>query len=192
MKPEELHLKSGARNTIEGDGWKFEAVKDFVVFDGFSCADHDLDEFLREDAQDHQTRLLSVTYAYSFVENGADVPVAFASIANSSMSLLDKHRLKHLLKDVPYREFPCVKIGRLGVRDFVQGKGVGTSLLNIIKDLFTTNNRTGCRFLTVDAYRNQRTLNFYEKNDFLFYSSMDRKSETRIMYYDLARFRAYP
>ncbi|MGL5561686.1 MAG: hypothetical protein ACRDCN_03560, partial [Tannerellaceae bacterium] len=42
----------------------------------------------------------------------------------------------------------------------------GKELLNYIKQLFITQNRTGCRFLTVDAYNNPRTLAFYKREDF--------------------------
>ena len=181
-------MRNGARNRIDGNGWRFEAVEDFTTFDGFSCLDGDLDEFIRDDAQVHQRELLTVTYSYSFDEGGAVIPVAFVSLANGSMPLLDKHRSELCLEDIPYQEFPCVKIGRLGVRDSVQGKGVGTSLVNILKELFTTNNRTGCRFLTVDAYNRPSTIQFYKRNDFSLYYSGDRKSSTRLMYYDLTRF----
>ena len=38
-----------------------------------------------------------------------------------------------------------------------------------IKDWFRhEDNKTGCRFLVVDAYNNPRTLHFYERNDFRF------------------------
>ncbi len=35
------------------------------------------------------------------------------------------------------------------------------------KDWFrTSENKTGCRFIVVDAYNNDRTFHFYEKNGF--------------------------
>lgn len=51
-----------------------------------------------------------------------------------------------------YDYFPAVKIGRLGVKKEYQSSGFGTSILNMTKEMFITNNRTGCRFITVEAY----------------------------------------
>ncbi len=56
-----------------------------------------------------------------------------------------------------------------------------------MKNWFTTNSKTGCRFLTVDAYNNPDTLNFYKKNDFEFFTSDDENDSTRAMYFDLIR-----
>ena len=43
--------------------------------------------------------------------------------------------------------------------------------------------KTGCRFLTVDAYRTAEP--FYQKNGFLYLSSEDTGKATRLMFYDL-------
>lgn len=79
-----------------------------------------------------------------------------------------------------------MKIGRLGVHKDVKRKQVGTNLLELIKEIFVTNNRTGCRFLTVDSY--STIVDFYKKNDFDFLDNFDKEAETQIMYYDLIRF----
>jgi hypothetical protein len=72
----------------------------------------------------------------------------------------------------------------------VQGWGIGTYILNWLKTFFTTDNRTGCRFLTVDAYNQPRILKFYKTNEFDFLHEKDKEDRTRIMYYDLKRFSA--
>ena len=41
-----------------------------------------------------------------------------------------------------------------------KGRQIGTTLLNIIKSMFVIENKTGCRFLTVDAYLD--AVPFYE------------------------------
>lgn len=46
--------------------------------------------------------------------------------------------------------------------------------------------RTGCRFVTVDAYRS--AIPFYRKNDFEFFTSADFADRTRLMYFDLKIF----
>lgn len=67
--------------------------------------------------------------------------------------------------------YPAVLIGRLGVAAEFQGKGfnVGSQILDFIKGWFgTKDNKTGCRFIVVDAYNNYQTIHFYEKNGFKF------------------------
>ena len=68
-----------------------------------------------------------------------------------------------------------------------QGKNIGTHALNIAKKLFTTENRTGCRFLTVDAYNKQPVLKFYEKNGFSPFNEKDANKDTRSLFFDLKR-----
>lgn len=60
-------------------------------------------------------------------------------------------------------------------------------------------NKTGCRFLIVDAYNNEAPLGFYQKNEFLFLFSTEQQEaenlgydvaktlHTRLMYYDLKK-----
>ena len=64
-----------------------------------------------------------------------------------------------------YRSFPALKITRLGVDISMHGKHIGSRLLDSVKLFFLTDNRTGCRFLTVDAYREAKV--FYENNGFV-------------------------
>lgn len=49
--------------------------------------------------------------------------------------------------------------------------------------MFVIENKTGCRFLTVDAYLD--AVPFYEKNGFRFMNAEDNDPHTRHMYYDL-------
>ena len=64
------------------------------------------------------------------------------------------------------RSYPATVIGRIGVNQEFQGMNVGSQLIQFIKDWFRhEDNKTGCRFLVVDAYNNPRTLHFYERND---------------------------
>lgn len=179
-------MKNGERNVIDDGQGTFQAVKDFSIFDGFSCLDPDLDDFILNDAHKQQKELLSITYAY-VLKHFTDKPIAFASLSNSDIKLKPDHPARRIIKNVPYQDFPAVKIGRLGVADEFQKQGLGGHILNLLKIFFTTNNRTGCRFLVVDAYNNNRVLKFYENNFFLFYHHSDSKKKTRIMYYDLIR-----
>ena len=58
--------------------------------------------------------------------------------------------------------------------------------LDSVKYLFTHGNRTGCRFLTVDALAT--ATGFYEHNKFRFFTEKDKDDDTRLMYFDLKDF----
>ena len=70
---------------------------------------------------------------------------------------------------------------------------MGSSMINLIKKIFITDNRTGCRLITVDAYnkghygRDDRVLKFYLSNDFRFFNDKDIAKKTRVMFFDLKR-----
>lgn len=154
----------------------------------FDCGDHDLNDFLLNDAKKYHKQLLAVTY---LLENQEDT-MAFFSMLNDKISIEQadsKTKWRKLFRDrMPegkqFKSYPAVKIGRLGVSTSFKGQGLGTMILDYVKELFVTNNRTGCRYLTVDAYR--ESLDFYIKNGFNFLTEIDKNSDTRLMYYDLA------
>jgi ribosomal protein S18 acetylase RimI-like enzyme len=85
--------------------------------------------------------------------------------------------------------FPAVKIGRLGVSFQYQRQGIGTHLLNLTCKMFLKDNRTGCRFVTVDAYNSESVLDFYKRYGFDFLTQQDEERKTRAMFIDLARMR---
>ena len=174
-----------ARNSIELGGYALSPVTDFGVFTGFSCGDADLDDFLHSDAAKHAEQLLAVTYALCLKEAPLKTPLAFASLLNDSAKMGSRFR-RRLPRACHYRDYPAVKIGRLGVRQEAQGRGVGRDFLDILRTLFLQDNRTGCRIMTVDAYA--ASISFYEKNGFQFFSEEDSEQDTRAMFFDLARF----
>ena len=96
--------------------------------------------------------------------------------------------------------FPAVLIGRLGVSAEDRGRGfnIGSQILDYVKDWFrSAENKTGCRFIVVDAYNNERTVRFYQKNGFKFLYRTEEEErafmelnddtplETRFMFFDL-------
>ncbi len=126
-------------------------------------------------------------------------PVAFVSFLNDSITITKEERKtdkkgfwKTIRKAIPnkqrfYPSYPAVKIGRLGVVKKYQRQNFGTSLINMTKNFFLRNNRTGCRFITVDADNDEPTKKFYIKNGFQFLWEMDSEDDTRIMFFDLIR-----
>ena len=51
--------------------------------------------------------------------------------------------------------------------------------------MFVFENKTGCRFLTVDAYLD--AIPFYVKNGFRFMNTDDDDPHTRLMFFDLMK-----
>ena len=179
------------RNSIEYEGFLFSKITDFALFAGFDCGNDDLNDFVRNDAERHRSELIAETYSFSYqFDDGTCIPLAFVSLSNDTIKR--RHLAASILETIPeglrYEPLPAVKIGRLGVLKEFHNLDVGTALLNLLKQLFTTENRTGCRFLTVDAYNDPHVLGFYRKNGFDFYHEKDANRQTRIMFFDLMTF----
>jgi GNAT superfamily N-acetyltransferase len=154
----------------------------------FDCEDSDLNDFIRNDAWNYQKELLSVTYLF---EDKQGTVVAFFSVSNDSLKDADYEKWNNLSRKVSNRkrrrDYPAVKIGRIGVDSKYKGNKLGTDILFFIKNWFTTENKTGCRFVLVDAYNNQQVINFYQKNEFVLLTEKDSEKKTRSMYFDLLR-----
>src|SRR5690606_8090431 len=157
----------------------------------FTCGDNDLDEFYSRDSILSANQLLSVSYG---VLDETESLVAYFSVSNDAISRdhMPNSRFHRLFNTIPlekrYSTLPAVKIGRLGVSERAQCNKLGTNILDFLKVWFTHKNKTGCRFIVVDAYNNPRTINFYEKNGFKFLVDGNKNDSTRIMYFDLIPF----
>lgn len=73
---------------------------------------------------------------------------------------------------------------RLAISKNAQHQSIGTYLLEFIEDYFIVDNKSGCRFVTVDAYMD--AIPFYIKNNYQFLNNDDEDKCTRVMYFDLA------
>jgi GNAT superfamily N-acetyltransferase len=159
----------------------------------FDCGDADLNEFFFKDSREGFRQLVSVTYAVEI----EDEFVAFFCVSNDAIRSDDtsKSRLRKIRNRIPrekrYSSMPAVKIGRLATDLKFQGKGIGTQILDLIKMWFTVGNKTGCRFIIVDAVNNPATLNFYQRNGFEFLDehSVSKTDQTRLMFFDLITFK---
>ena len=174
------------------DGICIERLSGDVLKRAFSCENNDLTDFFHNDALPHQEKLLAVT---NVLIKGDDI-VAFYSVLNDKISINDVDNKSTIwkklirnwgLKPKRYKSYPAVKIGRLGVDIKYKRKGIGTTILDYIKITFITNNRTGCKFITLDAYNKEEVLNFYKKNEFEFLTTKDVNAPTRLMYFDLMK-----
>jgi len=155
----------------------------------FNCNDTDLNDFFFNEAKNYQEGLLAVTYIIETISE----TVAFYSLLNDKIAMEDfdtnsqwyKKISNRLPKNKRHKSYPAMKIGRLGVSANYQGMGIGNMIIDYLKQLFISNNRTGCKFITVDAYR--QSLRFYEKNDFEYLTTEDASDDTRLMYFDLIK-----
>ena len=176
------------RNEIIEGGWKLQKVTDNSILSSFDCGDKDLNEYFHKDALLHKEALISQTY-YLKVADEIDFPVALIDLCNDSIRLKKFSEPPDIPENKKYPFLPAVKITRLGVSLPFQRHGIGSHLINMVKRLFITRNRTGCRFLTVDAYNNddQKAIKFYQKNGFQHISDKDKNRKTRAMFFDLKR-----
>lgn len=173
--------------------------------DTFSCEDADLDDFFENVAPHYDTELLGKTYAWVSADKPTHI-LGMVTLANDSvkLKLISSTALNRLQRGVVNTKrginFPAVLIGRLGVSSEDRGKGlnIGSQIIDFVKNWFrSSDNKTGCRFIVVDAYNNDRTIHFYAKNGFkLLYRTEkeerdflelkeDEALETRFMFFDL-------
>ncbi len=159
----------------------------------FDCDHKDLNEFLFKDAKDHFKELLAVTY----VLEDENETIAYFSVLNDTIREKDTTKSRYRKKilglipyslRIRYKSYPAVKVGRFAVSKRYQSQGVGSELMDYIKGYFLDKNKTGCRFITVDALNNQRTINFYVENGFDFLTGEDKDDESRLMFFDLIKF----
>lgn len=164
------------------------------VIKRFDCGDEDLNSFLLTKSIFYLKELLATTY---LLEN-AEETIAFFSIFNDSIRIEEsefasKNALRRLLSEIVshpkrhLRNFPAIKIGRLGVSKNIQKSGLGRSILSYILDLAITQNKScACKFIVVDAY--EQSLGFYEKLNFSYYTEKDKGEDTRQMFLDLTPY----
>ncbi|MBM4327361.1 MAG: GNAT family N-acetyltransferase [Deltaproteobacteria bacterium] len=157
-----------ARNEVRYEGFVLRPCG--AVPGSFDCGKSDLNEFFIQDQLQYEEQLLAKTYALLPEGGDEEFPKALISFCNDAIraeSFEDKKDFEKIKKQLPhgkrYNSLPAVKIARLGVHRHYQRKDVGTHLLNMTKLLFLTENRTGCRYITVDAYRTKRAVEFYRK-----------------------------
>lgn len=156
----------------------------------FDCGDEDLNDFLINESHLYREALLSVTYVVER-KDGSEI-LAYFSLSNDKISISDfesrtdfnRFRKHKFVNEKRLRSYPAIKIGRLGVSGKIRGESVGTYLLEFIQQYFITDNKSGCRFVTVDAYVN--AIPFYIKNGYQFLNNDDEDLHTRVMYFDLA------
>ncbi len=147
----------------------------------FDCKDKDLNEFIQVDALKYGRGKLAVTYAVLYDRE----LVGYFCLSNDSISLNseDKRKMDRLGKS--QKNYPAIKIGRLGVSCARWGQGVGSFIIgNVVSKALEHSENMGCRYITVDAYNKEGALSFYSKNSFKPFSEKGEKPN-KPMYLDI-------
>lgn len=169
----------------------FSLLNNDDVLDCFDCEDDEINEFLLEDSKKFQNEKITNTYLFKDRNQVA----AFFSISNDCLndlgyenSIWNKlHRKIKLPNEKRIRQYPAVKIARLGIDKNYKGKGLSHQLLDFIKGWTFIEHKPACRLLILDAYNKPIQLKTYQKNDFLFLLESDKGEKHRFMYFDLMR-----
>lgn len=179
---------------------------------GFTCKDEDITEFFTQDYADYAYQLLGKSYC--FVKPDTSEIVCAFTVANSSVKVdsLPSNLRNKLNRKIPNAkrrpQYPRVLVGQLAVSDLFSGHHVGDELLDFIKSWFIDPlNKTGCRYVIVDAVNQPKVFEYYQRNGFKFLFSSDKEEwtflhnkglepatpvepmKTRLMYFDLIYLR---
>ncbi len=163
----------------------------YTITTDFDCGDEDLNDFIRNEANLYKKYLLAMPYVLTKKDNINKI-LAYFTLANDKIAITDfatnsqfnKFKKANFNREKYLRSYPSVKIGRLAISKTLQGQGIGSYLLKFIKMYFLTDNKTGCRVITLDAYRG--AVDFYKRNGFDFLQAED-SNPTQLMYFDLMR-----
>jgi len=175
----------------EVEKWRIKPLREGETIVGFTCGDEDLDDYLMNESGFYQSELLAANY---LLKDDNSVLMAFFTLLNDRICIYDfdsstefnRFRRRRFIQSKRFKGYPAVKIGRLGASCAYRNNGLGSMLLDFIKIYFIKNKRTGCRFLTVDAYH--QAVGFYERNGFVKLNE-DHSGNTCLMYYDLLDFK---
>lgn len=157
----------------------------------FDCGDSDLNDFILNESPLYRKEKLAVTYVLEDeTDTGHEHVAAFFSLSNDRISISDfdtkteyNRFSRRFNNHKRLKSYPAAKIGRLGVSLEMRGMSVGSFLLDFIKRYFAIDNKTGCRFVTVDAYA--AAVPFYLRNGFVPLNDEDIDDPTRLLYFDL-------
>ena len=139
----------------------------------YHCSkENDIEKFFHSEFGDYNSELLGKTYC--FVTQGSPRKMVCAfTVSNSSINVsnLSNRRRKKIDKSIPHRkhhpQYPAVLVGQLAVFDEFRKKGIGVEMMNFIKSWFIDPlNKTGCRFVIVDALNKKPVIDFYRTNGF--------------------------
>ncbi len=147
---------------------KIQIIEEKHNLNSFHSYEQELVDFLLEDAFQNQRLNLSVTFLWFYQEK----LVSYITLLNDRITLDGDLQSFFKNKGVLYKSLPALKIGRLCVDDNYRKNGFGTAMvkfaIKIAREISVE--KSGCRFLTVDAKRNKNealdSYSFYTKMGF--------------------------
>jgi GNAT superfamily N-acetyltransferase len=148
----------------------------------YTCKyDGEIEEFFKSEYKDYNTQLLGKSYCFVTRDEHPKLACAF-SLANSSVRVdrLSNKKRNKINRGIPNAkrrsQYPAVLIGQLAVMDGFHGQDLGSKVLDFIKSWFIDpQNKTGCRYIVVDAVNTEKVLTFYEKNGFKYIFASDEE-----------------
>jgi GNAT superfamily N-acetyltransferase len=175
-----------------------------IDLSNFYCKEEDLNDFLKNEALDYSKELMGVTHVFTLDSDPSDI-VCFFTVSNDVLNLEDApgNSRNQINRSIPnqkrkLKHYPSVKIGRVGINQKFAGLKIGKQLMEFIKEWFTIGNKTGCRFIIVDAYNKEKVLKYYSDNDFKLlikeesveaeHTDREIPLATRFMYFDLKKY----
>ena len=139
----------------------FSKLTDDSDVSTFSCSDSkDLEDFLRNDAKTGQHEKIGTTY---LVHSGT-LLVGFFAL---SMGCIKSEHVKSMSLEIedPPNNYPALLLARMATKDGLRSQGIGREMLkHVFAVAFKLTDQIGCRFVKVDAKKDERTIQFYKKN----------------------------
>ena len=145
----------------------------------FDCGDHDLNEFIVDDALTYQKQFLANT---TLLLVDGEIRTYFA-LASDAIRLNPNEKNAYGIA-TPLNNFPALKIARLATHAKYRGQGFGTMALQFCVGLARHLNDEhrhdgiGCRFITVDAYRS--ALDWYLARGFIENETANNKKRDNV------------
>lgn len=167
------------------DMFFFEKLSTSHDLKSFNCTIEEYNDYLKTDALFQQNK--DVSFIYVLGEKKTNSIMAYMSLIADSVTITDSEKELSLLKNLPYRIFPAMKIAKLAVCKSAKEKykNIGSFMLDYAKYIALECNETlfSCRFVTVDAdiLNNPSVDQFYIKNGFSPLEERGYTKKTRVM-----------
>jgi GNAT superfamily N-acetyltransferase len=157
----------------------------------FDCDDQGINDFIHSEALDYQRENMGNSYVFTSADGAIQ---AYFTIFNDALRDLGQRRNWFHRTFIPnpkrVNSYPAIKIGRLGVHKKHHGTGLAYEIMDFIKGWAIKDHKPAVKFLLVDAYNQERQINFYRKNSFEPLPSDKENPETLLMFYPLSMLRS--